>query len=87
MLLLKCVCYLQFFFDLKEMKPDQVDRHTKKEHPVKDHHEPKSGNRGLPKKDGAGGKGTWGGLMDSEGPAVLDSKDPNYEEKEPEIEK
>jgi len=25
--------------------------------------------------------------MDSEGPAVLDSKDPNYEEKEPEIEK
>mmetsp|Transcript_8448 Transcript_8448/g.25389 ORF Transcript_8448/g.25389 Transcript_8448/m.25389 type:complete len:86 (-) Transcript_8448:201-458(-) len=38
-----------------------------------------TGNRGLPKKGGAGGKGTWGRLMDEDGPAAYDGRDVNYE--------
>ena len=32
------------------------------------------------KKDGGGGKYTWGSSIDQEGPTVLDERDPNYEE-------
>lgn len=38
-----------------------------------------SGLRGLPKKGGAGGKGTWGGIMTADGPAAVDTHDPNYD--------
>ncbi len=36
------------------------------------------------KKEGLGGKFTWGGLLDPIGPAALDKKDPNFEEEEEE---
>lgn len=40
----------------------------------------RTGSRGLPKKGGAGGKGTWGRLGDELGAeAVKDEKDPNFE--------
>merc|ERR1711962_719577 len=45
----------------------------------------KSGNgfgRGLPKKGGAGGKGTWGVLGAEIVEEELDAKDPNYDESE-----
>jgi len=38
-----------------------------------------SGLRGLPKKGGAGGKGTWGDIMTADGPAAVDTHDPNYD--------
>jgi len=38
-----------------------------------------TGVRGDPKKEGAGGKGAWGTSMEAQGPAALDSKDPNYD--------
>jgi len=38
-----------------------------------------TGVRGDPKKEGAGGKGTWGSSMENSGPAAIDSKDPNYD--------
>lgn len=41
-----------------------------------------SGSRGLPKKNGAGGKGVWGAEMDQEGVACLDKNDPNYDSDE-----
>eukprot|EP00168_Porphyra_purpurea_P013042 TRINITY_DN351_c0_g1_i4.p3 TRINITY_DN351_c0_g1~~TRINITY_DN351_c0_g1_i4.p3 ORF type:complete len:114 (+),score=18.94 TRINITY_DN351_c0_g1_i4:520-861(+) len=44
-----------------------------------DRHVPASGLRGLPKKGGAGGKGTWGGIMTADGPAAVDTHDPNYD--------
>lgn len=44
-----------------------------------DRHVPGSGLRGLPKKGGAGGKGTWGGIMTADGPAAVDTHDPNYD--------
>ncbi|KAI3454361.1 hypothetical protein Pfo_011024 [Paulownia fortunei] len=31
------------------------------------------------KKDGAGGKGTWGKLLDTDGESFIDRKDPNYD--------
>ncbi|KAK8493235.1 hypothetical protein V6N12_033943 [Hibiscus sabdariffa] len=39
---------------------------------------------GRPKKGGCGGKGTWGGLMDTDCSYPLDSKDPNYDSSEEE---
>lgn len=39
-----------------------------------------TGTRGLPKKNGAGGKGVWGSVMDQDGGvAILDKNDPNYD--------
>lgn len=38
-----------------------------------------TGSRGLPKKNGAGGKGVWGAAMDQEPVPYLDKKDPNYD--------
>ncbi|XP_072989682.1 MA3 DOMAIN-CONTAINING TRANSLATION REGULATORY FACTOR 2 isoform X1 [Typha latifolia] len=35
-----------------------------------------------PKKGGSGGKGTWGGLLDSEGGYYVDLSDPNYDSSE-----
>lgn len=37
-----------------------------------------TGSRGLPKKNGAGGKGVWGAEMDQVPVSCLDKKDPNY---------
>lgn len=48
-------------------KDERLDRHSG------------SGRLGLPKKQGAGGKYVWGDIMISEGPAVLDEGDPNYD--------
>lgn len=41
-----------------------------------------SGNRGLPKKNGAGGKTVWGAANDQTPVACLDKKDPNYDSDE-----
>lgn len=51
----------------------------------KDRHS-RTGRRGLPKKGGAGGKGTWGKLTDMyvEGGHLHDSRDPNYDSAEEE---
>ncbi|GMY15014.1 programmed cell death protein 4 [Fagus crenata] len=38
-----------------------------------------SGRLGRAKKDGAGGKGTWGKLLDTDGESHLDRNDPNYD--------
>uniref|UniRef100_A0A1S3YQ08 Programmed cell death protein 4-like n=1 Tax=Nicotiana tabacum TaxID=4097 RepID=A0A1S3YQ08_TOBAC len=38
-----------------------------------------SGKHIRVKKDGAGGKGTWGKLLDTEGESHLDRNDPNYD--------
>lgn len=45
-------------------------RHVKRSH---------SGKLGRAKKDGAGGKGTWGRLLDTDGESHLDRNDPNYD--------
>lgn len=29
--------------------------------------------------DGAGGKGTWGKLLDTDGESIIDRNDPNYD--------
>ncbi|XP_042965621.1 MA3 DOMAIN-CONTAINING TRANSLATION REGULATORY FACTOR 2 isoform X1 [Carya illinoinensis] len=42
-------------------------------------HSPKDGR---PKKSGYGGKGTWGGLLDTDGSYFLDPNDPNYDSSE-----
>lgn len=49
----------------------------------------RSGRRGLPKKGGAGGKGTWGAIgevLSEEDLKVRDQHDPNYESEEDEDE-
>ncbi|KAG5035695.1 Programmed cell death protein 4 [Glycine soja] len=38
-----------------------------------------SGKYGRAKKDGAGGKGTWGKLLDTDGESRIDKNDPNYD--------
>ncbi|KAG8378680.1 hypothetical protein BUALT_Bualt07G0010500 [Buddleja alternifolia] len=38
-----------------------------------------SGKQIRVKKDGAGGKGTWGKLLDTDGESVIDRNDPNYD--------
>ncbi|KAF5732185.1 hypothetical protein HS088_TW18G00876 [Tripterygium wilfordii] len=38
-----------------------------------------SGKFGRVKKDGAGGKGTWGKLLDTDGESQIDRNDPNYD--------
>ncbi|KAI7750108.1 hypothetical protein M8C21_025927 [Ambrosia artemisiifolia] len=45
-------------------------RHVKRSH---------SGKFFRPKKDGAGGKGTWGKLLDTDGVTHIDRNDPNYD--------
>ncbi|CAN1179521.1 MA3 DOMAIN-CONTAINING TRANSLATION REGULATORY FACTOR 3 [Linum perenne] len=45
-------------------------KHVKRSH---------SGKYGRAKKDGAGGKGTWGKLLDTEGDYHIDRNDPNYD--------
>ncbi|KAL8457131.1 hypothetical protein ACS0TY_035102 [Phlomoides rotata] len=45
-------------------------RHVRRSH---------SGKLGRAKKDGAGGKGTWGKLLDTDGVSVIDRNDPNYD--------
>ncbi|XP_057841956.2 MA3 DOMAIN-CONTAINING TRANSLATION REGULATORY FACTOR 4 [Cryptomeria japonica] len=41
-----------------------------------------SGKFGRPKKDGRGGKGTWGGILDTAGDLHVDRNDPNYNSEE-----
>ncbi|KAM7480111.1 hypothetical protein LguiA_028324 [Lonicera macranthoides] len=38
-----------------------------------------SGKLGRAKKDGGGGKGTWGKLLDTQGESHIDRNDPNYD--------
>lgn len=38
-----------------------------------------TGTRGLPKKDGAGGKTVWGDPSDQDPVTCLDKNDPNYD--------
>lgn len=45
-------------------------RHVRRSH---------SGKLGRAKKDGAGGKGTWGKLLDTDGESHIDRNDPNYD--------
>ncbi|XP_054805366.1 MA3 DOMAIN-CONTAINING TRANSLATION REGULATORY FACTOR 1-like isoform X2 [Prosopis cineraria] len=45
-------------------------RHVRRSH---------SGKLVRVKKDGAGGKGTWGKLLDTDGESHIDRKDPNYD--------
>ncbi|KAG6383026.1 hypothetical protein SASPL_157241 [Salvia splendens] len=45
-------------------------RHVRRSH---------SGKAVRVKKDGAGGKGTWGKLLDTDGESFLDRNDPNYD--------
>ncbi|XP_058972688.1 programmed cell death protein 4-like isoform X1 [Pocillopora verrucosa] len=59
--------------------------------PKDKHHDRKSrsGRRGLPKKGGAGGKGTWGAIgevLTDEDMKIRDQHDPNYESEEDEDE-
>ncbi|KAJ7376948.1 Programmed cell death protein 4 [Desmophyllum pertusum] len=59
--------------------------------PKDKHHDRKSrsGLRGLPKKGGAGGKGTWGAIgevLNEEDLKIRDQHDPNYESEEDEDE-
>ncbi|GFZ09986.1 MA3 domain-containing protein [Actinidia rufa] len=54
--------------------------------PLKNDRHSQSGIDGRPKKGGSGGKGTWGGLLDTDDSHALDPNDPNYtstEENEP----
>ncbi|XP_048226572.1 MA3 DOMAIN-CONTAINING TRANSLATION REGULATORY FACTOR 2 [Ricinus communis] len=50
--------------------------------PVKNERHSHSPIDGRPKKGGSGGKGTWGGLLDTECDYSLDPKDPNYDSEE-----
>jgi len=50
-----------------------VSKHDKRSH---------SGKNGRPKKSGCGGKGTWGGLLDTDGDVHVDRNDPNYDSEE-----
>ncbi|KAF5955254.1 hypothetical protein HYC85_008110 [Camellia sinensis] len=51
---------------------------TSKGSPLKNDRHSHSGVDGRPKKGGAGGKGTWGGLLDTDDSYSLDRNDPNY---------
>lgn len=44
-----------------------------------------SGLRGLPKKNGAGGKTVWGAAMDQAPVTCLDKNDPNYDSENEEV--
>ncbi|XP_059666131.1 MA3 DOMAIN-CONTAINING TRANSLATION REGULATORY FACTOR 2-like [Cornus florida] len=65
---------------------DHSKHGTNKGSPLKNYRHSHSGRDGRPKKGGSGGKGTWGGLLDTDDQYVpLDPNDPNYtsnEEKE-----
>lgn len=76
-------------------KPESSIRGSGRKHSAKDGAVPHSSNhssakdiekrksyplvRGLPKKQGAGGKGTWGKILDNKYPTALDKNDPNYD--------
>ncbi|OWM85017.1 hypothetical protein CDL15_Pgr027804 [Punica granatum] len=47
--------------------------------PLKNDRRSHSPRDGRPKKGGAGGKGTWGGLLDVDDNSTLDPDDPNYD--------
>ncbi|XP_015073139.1 programmed cell death protein 4 [Solanum pennellii] len=58
------------------------DRHSKhgsdRGSPLKHKKNSHSPRDGRPKKGGCGGKGTWGGLMDTDDVHAIDPNDPNY---------
>ncbi|KAL1812408.1 hypothetical protein ACET3Z_022473 [Daucus carota] len=54
----------------KAGNPGVGSRHFRKTH---------SGKLGRAKKDGGGGKGTWGKLLDTDGESHIDRNDPNYD--------
>ncbi|KAJ4967196.1 hypothetical protein NE237_019045 [Protea cynaroides] len=54
----------------KKGSPSKHDRHSH------------TGRDGRPKKGGSGGKGTWGGLLDTQDGIQLDPNDPNYDSNE-----
>jgi len=62
-------------------QPTMPDSRTDDKYDRKERHsaDPKSSVKGEPKKDGAGGAGTWGKVGDESGPAALDKGDPNYD--------
>ena len=62
----------------QENKELRMDRHSAS---PKSHCDP---NHSM-KKEGAGGKFTWGGLLDPVGPVDLDKHDPNFVEDQEEI--
>ncbi|TYH27514.1 hypothetical protein ES288_A02G075200v1 [Gossypium darwinii] len=50
--------------------------------PVNHDRQSRSPIDGRPKKGGCGGKGTWGGLLDTDSSYALDPNDPNYDSSE-----
>ena len=58
--------------DLREIRKDRHSA-SPKSHCVADH---------AIKKEGRGGKYTWGSNLDTEGPASIDKGDPNYIEED-----
>ncbi|RVW94922.1 Programmed cell death protein 4 [Vitis vinifera] len=57
-------------------------RHKQGGSPLKDDKHSHSPKDGRPKKGGSGGKGTWGGLLETEEGHALDLNDPNYDSTE-----
>eukprot|EP01135_Chromosphaera_perkinsii_P010416 Nk52_evm88s2118 gene=Nk52_evmTU88s2118 len=65
-----------------EMSPRSRRKLSHKEDAKMDKRKSVPLTRGLPKKGGAGGKGTWGKAGDEGYDTVLDVNDPNYDEEE-----
>lgn len=55
---------------------------TSKGSPVKHDRHSHSPKDGRPKKGGSGGKGTWGGILETGDDNTVDPKDPNYDSNE-----
>ncbi|KAL6218258.1 hypothetical protein ACLB2K_011473 [Fragaria x ananassa] len=55
---------------------------TGKASPLAHDRQSHSSVRGRPKKGGSGGKGTWGGLLDTENTCTVDPSDPNFDSSE-----
>ncbi|RWR84390.1 Initiation factor eIF-4 gamma [Cinnamomum micranthum f. kanehirae] len=67
----------------KAPNPHQGKHGTGKGSPVKNDRHPHSGRDGRPKK---GGKGTWGGLLETGDDYAVDLHDPNYDSNEEDFE-
>ncbi|KAJ8630852.1 hypothetical protein MRB53_024175 [Persea americana] len=70
----------------KAPNPHQGKHGTSKGSPVKNDRHPHSGRNGRPKKGGSGGKGTWGGLLETGDDYAVDPHDPNYDSNEEDFE-
>ena len=61
-------------------KPDETIMPNSKDKMARLDRQSCTGKDGQPKKNGAGGKGTWGALEDfTVAPAAMDKGDPNYD--------